>query len=92
MKLPVVGEYEIGGQTFRVHAIPYGVAKLAAKADAGEEALAAFLAAVWEKCVTTDAEKPSVDDIPLAALNDIVEIASGKTNFRTSPPTSGSGG
>lgn len=92
MKLPIVGECEIGGQTFAVHAIPFGVAKMAAKAGEDEAALSAFLSAVWEKCVSTEGEKPPVEDVPFAALNEIVEIATSKADFRKPSPPSASGG
>ena len=92
MNLPIVGEYEIGGQTFRVHAIPFGVAKMASKAGEDEGALAAFLSAVWDKCVSTDGDKPPVEDVPFVALNEIVEIATAKADFRKPSPPSASGG
>ena len=92
MKLPIVGEIEIGGQTFKVHAIPFGVAKLATKAGEGDAALASFLSAAWDKCVSTEGEKPPVEDVPFAALNEVVEIATAKADFRKPSPPSASGG
>lgn len=92
MKLPIVGEYEIGGQAFKVHAIPFGVARLASKAGDGDEGLTAFFSAVWDKCVSTDGEKPPVEEVPFAALNEIAEIATSKADFRKPSPPSASGG
>lgn len=77
--LPVVGETEFGGLVFKVRAIPYGLAKKAAQIGGDDGKAQDYCEEFWEKCVfVEDGEKPEIDEVPLALVNELIEIASNR--------------
>lgn len=78
-ELPVAGETDFGGLTFKARAIPYGLAKKAASIGGDDEKAQAYCEEFWNKCVfVEDGEKPSIDDVPLSLVNALISIASDK--------------
>lgn len=83
-ELPIVEKKECGGLTFVIRAIPYSLAKMAQgvgdNPSKGEE----FLKAVYERCVDVEGgEKPSIEDMPMSFLDEMVVLSTSKNaNFR----------
>lgn len=74
-QLPVVGTVESGGVRFLVRALPWGLARAAARPGADNAALSE---AVYERCVEVEGgDKPPVDDLPADLVSRFVEVASG---------------
>ena len=84
--LPIVATIEDGGVTFRVRAIPWGLAREASR-GADEETLTAK---VYERCVeVADGEKPPLDDLPASLVARLVRASSGAGEENPpSPPRS----
>lgn len=97
-ELPIVATITEGGVTFRVRAVPWGLAREAAAADADGLAIAAR---IYERCVDVEAgDKPALDDLPVPLVQRLVDAANGARADGSaanppSPPSStapGSGG
>lgn len=73
--LPIVATIAEGGVTFRVRALPWGLAREFAKPDADNFALGAK---VYERCVEVeDGDKPALDDLPAPLVAKFAKLASG---------------
>ena len=83
-ELPIVEKKEYGGLNFVIRAIPYSLAKMAQGVEGDPAKADEFLRAVYERCVEVeDGEKPDVEDMPMAFLDEIVSLSASKNaNFR----------
>jgi len=97
-ELPIVATVAEGGVTFRVRAMPWGLARDCARPDADHFTLGAK---VYERCVDVEAgEKPALDDLPAPLVAKFARLASsvkaegdGADPPSPPPPTArGSGG
>lgn len=101
-KLPIVATVTESGVTFRVRALPWGLAREFARPDADNFALGAK---VYERCVEAEdgdghPAKPDLDDLPASLVARFAQLASatradGPAANPPSPPSStarGSGG
>lgn len=85
--LPVVATVDEGGLTFRVRALPWGLAREASRPGADSADLAAR---IYERCVDVAAgEKPPVDDLPASLVGRFAELAAGAQadGPRADPPS-----
>lgn len=84
-QLPIVGTIEDGGTTFRVRALPWGLAREASRPGADSAAVAAK---IYERCVEVeDGEKPPADDLPMTLVMRLVDCAAGaKTDGEAANP------
>lgn len=72
-KLPIVATVTESGVTFRVRALPWGLARKAAAADADG---LAFAARIYERCVdVADGDKPALDELPVSLVQRLVNAA-----------------
>ena len=83
-ELPIVEKKEYGGLTFVIRAIPYSLAKMAQGVGEDPSKGEEFLKAVYERCVEVeDGEKPDIEDMPMAFLDEMVAVSASKNaNFR----------
>lgn len=84
MDLPIAQTIDALGITFRVRAIPWGLARRAANgAD-----LDTLAAEIYDRLVTVDApaEKPPLDDLPVDLVERIIGASSARDANPTQPP------
>lgn len=86
--LPIVGTVEDGGTTFRVRAIPWGLAREASRDESPDNT--ALMEKIYERCVeVADGDKPPVDDLPAPLVHRLVRLAigAGEENPPSPPPS-----
>lgn len=83
--LPIVARVEDCGAAFVVRALPWGLAREAAKPGADSLDLAAK---IYDRCVdVAEGTKPPVDDLPASLVSRFAELAAGTNADGSVPPS-----
>lgn len=74
-ELPIVATIADGGVTFRVRAVPFGLAR---KFDAAGADNFGVMAEVYDRCVeVAEGEPPAVDELPVELVGRLARAACG---------------
>ena len=74
-ELPIVATVAEGGVTFRVRAVPFGLARKFGEAGADNFAT---MAEVYDRCVeVAEGERPAVDELPTELVGRLARAACG---------------